>query len=328
MQPEQKLSILMDGQKNGISDTCIKHQISRTLYYRWLKRYKNAGIAGLGKTTRNFTPPNKTEPAIIQMLMNLIKKYPNYGPRALKYKLDDLGYKISESAVYNSLRRHGLSTKKQRLSHIKKKDTHSDHRLPSFSPLDSGECWLFWTTYVGNFKNVGDLYIYTFLDYKSRIACSRLYTRLSLAHFENLLTAVAMPVAQSLNFDTKYLYVSYLDHICQKKPEIFVTQLEKILLSSGFDASVFTQIAQQDEGEILHLMSHYNQITLSELLLLIQEGLSLNEILHKFQHHIRNYNLHSTFSYDQQLYTPVAYHAKSRDLKLILPLWAYMDRDY
>lgn len=328
MQREQKLAILMDGQKNGVSDTCKKYQISRTLYYRWLKRYQTMGVVGLDKVTKDFIPVNKTAPNIVAVLLTLIKKQPHYGPRALKYLLDDYGFEISESAVYNILKSHQLSTKQQRVTFAKKREVTPQHEFPSLSDLSSGEGWLFWTTHIGHFGGIGNLYTYTFLDCKSKISCSRLYTSLSIEYFENLLTAVAMPVAQTFRLDAKYLHVSKEDAICGKNGDSFLTKIEKLLHAVGFEIEVNHTARKNEEKSLQHIKNEYNQICLSALLPWIQDGLTLTEIKMKFQQQLRDYNhLHQSL-YDQQLYSPIEYHSKSKNIEMILPLWAYIDRDY
>jgi transposase len=328
MQREQKLAILMEGQKNGIQKTCLKHGLSRTLYYRWLKRYKAQGVSGLDPISRDFIPPNKTDSTIHMILLTLIKKYPHFGPRALKYELDYLGYNISESAVYNMLRAQQLSTRAQRAKYAKKRVHQDTRELPDFFSLNSGEGWIFWTTLLGNFKSTGTMYLYTFLDYKSKIACSRLYQTLTVSNFENLLTGVAMPVAQTLQFDAKYLYIPKDDLLCGKSPDQTLIDIEKSTHSSGFDVVLSNQVNKDEDQKIQQLRHHYTHLAVNALLGHFQEGLSTKEIKHKLQEHIRTYNLYHKSLYEGALYSPVEYHAMSKQTEMILPLWAYIDRDY
>ena len=110
MDCNQKFQIITEGQKYGVSEACKKHNISRTLYYRWLNRYKTLGMKGLEDIEKRFTPANKTSPETAVMLLSLIKNHPNFGPRELKYRLDAIGFNISESAVYNIMKRNQLSS--------------------------------------------------------------------------------------------------------------------------------------------------------------------------------------------------------------------------
>ena len=84
MKKDFRFKIISDGLKDGVSATCRKYNISRTLYYRWLKRYQANGIDGLKDMQKDFVPVNKTDIHIESALLNLIKDYPHYGPKALK----------------------------------------------------------------------------------------------------------------------------------------------------------------------------------------------------------------------------------------------------
>jgi len=69
MEGEDKLSIITEGLTSGVSTTCRKHGISRTLFYRWLKRYKEAGLSGLSTAKRVSPPHNKTRDETISRLL-------------------------------------------------------------------------------------------------------------------------------------------------------------------------------------------------------------------------------------------------------------------
>ena len=111
MQKDLKFKIITEASIYGVSKTCKKYDISRTIYYKWLKRYQALGVSGLDETKRSFTPENKTEAKIEKAVLNLIKTYPTYGPRAIKYLLEEIGYDISESAVFNIMKRNDLNQK-------------------------------------------------------------------------------------------------------------------------------------------------------------------------------------------------------------------------
>lgn len=328
MRRDQKLAIILEGQQNGVSETCKNHKISRTIYYRWIKRYKTQGIAGLDPSVKNFIPTNKTDSAIDDLLFLLIKKHTAYGPRALKYLLEDLGYSISESAIYNIMKRNHLNTRQQRVKFSQKKVISYAKEIPSLDHLTSGEGWFFWITHLGSFKNIGDLYAYTFFDYKSKITCSRLYQSISINYFEDLLAAAAIPVAQTMQFETKYLYLFKEDGLCNKNLGSLLNDIERIALEHGFDISVHCLESGREYDESQSLKKEYNAICVSELIPWIQQGLSLERLKNKFQHFVRDYNMYHESLYEDQRYTPIEYHTKSKNTGMILPLWAYMDRDY
>lgn len=328
MQKEQRFKIISEGLKNGISLTCRKYDVSRTIYYRWLKRYKSHGIDGLDDKKKDFIPQNKTDMIIEHSIFDLIKIYPDYGPRALKYLLDELGYKISESAVYNILKRNNLSRKISRLKFAKKSDPHIMQSMPSLSDLTSGECWIFWITEFGNYQSTGKIYAYTFYDLKSRIACTRLYNKVSFDNFEDLLTAVALSVASSLNLKINYLCFFEDRKILKHTDTIAKSKINKTLQNHGYDVKIHFIKSNQDIARINQLRITYVAECISFLMPLVNADKSFEAVKKAFQDHIRLYNISHKKEYDIGSYSPVGYHNKTTNTNLILPIWAYMDRIY
>jgi transposase-like protein len=328
MQKDLKFQIITEGQKNGISSTCQKYNISRTIYYKWLKRYQSLGMEGLEDIKKNFVPPNKTNYIIEKAIFNLIKTYPHYGPRAIKYLLEEIDYYISESAVFNVMKRHNLTNKENRISFARKREKKQVETIPSINELNSGECWSFWITDYGYFDNIGNLYEYTLLDLKSRIACSRLYTSFCYECFEDLLTAVALPVALTLSMNAKYLCFFDYYKLTKYFGKDFSSKLNVILNDSGFDVDIHILSDNNNIDRFYNLRSQYTKDSIIVLLPLINEGMSLVDLRTKLQQHIKNYNINNQYLYDLVYCSPVEYHNKLTNSKLILPIWAYIDRQY
>lgn len=323
-----KFNIISEGQKFGVSSTCKKHKISRTLYYIWLKRYKDLGIKGLDNVKKNFTPVNKTKPEVVSTILNLIKKQPNCGPREIKYRLEEIGYNISESAVYNVMKRYNLTTRTKRIKFSNKKEKLIIKNYPDFDNFKNGECWLFWTTSYGNFENIGTIYEYTIFDYKSKIACTRLYNQLSLENFEDILTSVAIPIAQNLNFEAKH-WCFFQDYkITEKQKDSFFSHLYTIAQNSGFDINIHLLKEGDDLTRTKELRKDYTNHCLSFLMPFIHKMISFNELKTHLQKYIRDYNINNKLSYDGDSYSPVEFHVKSTNTEMILPLWAYIERRY
>lgn len=326
MNKNQKFSILSEGFDHGVSETCRKHNISRTLYYRWLKRYKISGMDGLNDIKKDFTPSNKTEASVEHTVLDLIRTYPDYGPRAIKYLLEELDIKISESAVFNIMQRNHLTKKQDRSKFANKRKSNMTSKLPAFSNLESGQCLIFWITNYGNFDGIGTLYEYTIIDYKSKVACSRLYTGISFENFEDILAAVAIPVIQTLKFNTQYLCLFKDDEIIKKIRKGFKTTLINILRRNSFDVKMHVLNTSEEIQAVHELKKEYTEKCLSFLLPLIHNGLTFQELKLQFQQHVRNYNISPTC--DGKSQAPVSYHINLINTKLILPLWAYIEREY
>ncbi len=329
MQKEFRFKIISEGLKNGVSVTCRKYNISRTLYYRWLKRYKAEGMDGLGDIKKDFVPPNKTDEETESALLNLIKQYPDYGPRALKYLFDELGYTISESAVYNIMKRNNLTQKKYRLKFAKKQDPNISPSIPPLTALKSGECWLFWITDYGYYEGTGHIYEYTLYDLKSKIAGTRLYSEVSFKNFEDLLTAAAMPVAKTLKMKINFLCFLADNKVLQQLGKTFQRRIHKIIVDNGFDFEIhIIPNSNEDLGSINALKNTYTEGCLSFLIPFINEGVLFSDLKLKFQDYIKDYNLNFKSEFLEGTYSPVEYHNKITDTKLILPIWAYINRNY
>jgi putative transposase len=55
--PEEKLSILKEGELKGVLETCRKHGISETIYYVWRERFEEGGYEALKPKGRNGIDP-------------------------------------------------------------------------------------------------------------------------------------------------------------------------------------------------------------------------------------------------------------------------------
>lgn len=328
MQKELKFKIISECLSNGVSITCEKYSISRTIYYRWLQRYKAEGIDGLEDIKKDFIPRNKTAPEVEKSILDLVKIYPKYGPEALNYLLEELGYHISSSAVFNVLRRHKLTNKYNRIKFSKKKNDIKQRVLPAVSDLKSGEGWVFWITDLGGFKEHKNIYTYTLFDIKSRIACTRLYTDISFVNFEDILAAVALSVATTLNLKTSYLCFFSTDKIVHRYKASYKSKIAETLKKHDRDMKLDFLDGSKDYQKIYEYREEYTKALISVLMPLFSENKSLSQIKRILQNFVRDYNLNTKIKFEDDFCSPVDYHNRLTNTKPILPLWAYIDRDY
>lgn len=54
--PEERLSILKEGEREGSAATCRKYTLSPSLYLRWKKKYLEKGIQGLKPAYKRIDP--------------------------------------------------------------------------------------------------------------------------------------------------------------------------------------------------------------------------------------------------------------------------------
>lgn len=324
-----RFKIISEGSTNGVSETCKKYNVSRTLYYRWLNRYKAKGVEGLRVGKKNFVPSNKTNIELENAVLNLIKKYPTYGPKSIKYLSDDAGYIISESAVFNIMKRHNLTNRRDRIIYNKKQERKIIEDTPNLAEVRSGQIWLFWITDYGFYTNVGHIYEYTLFDYKSRIACSRLYNEINFNNFEDILTSTAMPIAKTLNMKVTYLCLFDDCKIFNIPKKIFNTNINNILEDTGFDFRIHVFDDKNEKlPQINELKELYTEGCSRFLIPLVNTNINFLMLRLKFQEYVRNYNITYNTKFDDGDYTPVEYHNKLTNTKLILPIWAYINREY
>lgn len=330
MNGAEKLNILLAGQGDGVKACCARYGISRTLYYRWLRRYESRGMAGLEEGRKRFCPANKTSPELVELILDVVRNNPAYGPRELSYRLQEMGRRVGESAVYNVLRREGLSTRAQRRSYVTRKGHKALEALPRFDGYGSGECWLFWTSYYGRFEPAGDLYAYTILDLRSRIACTRLYADLDIGRFADLLEGVAIPVARLLKLEPKcwcLLEAGGMKTVGRKRG---YAELYDLAYRHSFDVKLHAPSGEASPSlqSVRQAMEAYHRRSLADLLPLLKSGAALRDIKTRLQIRLRDYNMTELQDFGGRPLAPLDYHAEATGRRKILPVWVYMERDY
>ena len=107
----RKLKVLRHAEQYGnTAKTCRYFGVSRSTFYRWQRRYKKFGEAGLkNEKPIPINPANKTPDEIEEKVLYLRKKY-HLGPiRIVWYLARYHGIRISDASVYRILKRNGVS---------------------------------------------------------------------------------------------------------------------------------------------------------------------------------------------------------------------------
>jgi transposase InsO family protein len=112
----------------NMSELCRTYGISRTAGYTWLKRYQEAGGAGLvDRSRRPQHSPSRTPAAIEQLILEGRQRHPTWGGRKLKRWLENQGHQgiPAPSTITEVLRRHGQldpveSAKRQAMQRFEK----------------------------------------------------------------------------------------------------------------------------------------------------------------------------------------------------------------
>jgi transposase InsO family protein len=95
--------------EKSVTELCREFEISRPTGYLWLKRYGEQGIAGLQEESRRpRNIPRRTSQGIEQRVVELRKRWPDWGARKLRGVLEEEGIELPASTVHRIVQRYGL----------------------------------------------------------------------------------------------------------------------------------------------------------------------------------------------------------------------------
>lgn len=107
-------------QKVNFSQLCRVYGISRKTGYKWLKRFRKEGVAGLVDQSRHpHKMPNKTPPEVEKAVLRVRRKHPTWGGRKIHTRLKNLGHRTvpSPSTITAILRRNDCIDPEQSNKH-------------------------------------------------------------------------------------------------------------------------------------------------------------------------------------------------------------------
>lgn len=108
------LAVLVDGR--SVTEVAQQWGVSRQSVHAWLRRYEEAGVAGLvSRSTRPGSCPHQMPGVVEAVVLEMRRAHPGWGPRRILYELGRVGPGVlgaagvpSRSAVYRCLVRAGL----------------------------------------------------------------------------------------------------------------------------------------------------------------------------------------------------------------------------
>lgn len=206
--------ILQHGMKLGnVKNTCEMYGISRTIYYKWLKRYKQDGLAGLEEVSpQKPKMPNQVSQAIEKAILEHVVQYPADGPRQIYYKLDSDGYKVGETGIYRVLARNKLNHRKERELYSKERALQKasrkgagglDYKLRSKSNQYPGYIVMETVDCVGKIEGIGKVYQYVIYDVHSKWGRVKLYTSKNAIHISEYINMKIVPLMKTFNLPIK-----------------------------------------------------------------------------------------------------------------------------
>jgi len=171
-----------------VTELCRRFNRSRTWFYKWHRRYRLYGEAGLRNIERDPPAmPNITPLDVEMRILDYCEQNPSHGPVRIADELHKTGVPVKASAVYNVLKRHDLNTRKKRLEYLRIKrgvvatppDLDRDRERSKHRSLDTrypGHIIGMDVFYVGTLKGVGRIYQFTAIDTYSSYGWAKLYT--------------------------------------------------------------------------------------------------------------------------------------------------------
>ncbi len=203
-----RLHMMHRAQELGnVSQACREIGISRSLFYRWRKRYLTYGPDGLHprRTAARRGRPRTVPVAVERAVLAMALAWPTWGPARLSAQLtrsEHGGYRIAPATVHRLLRRAGLGTRLERLAVLehhsaraaglltertRRRLWHAQYgRSQHVHATTPGELVCFDTFYIGKLKGIGKIWQYTACDAACSYAVARLSTEFSAeaaAHF-------------------------------------------------------------------------------------------------------------------------------------------------
>ncbi len=105
------LAVLSDGR--SVSEVAERWGVSRQSVHAWLRRYEDAGLAGLEvRSKRPVTCPHQMSGEVEARILEMRRAHPGWGPRRILYELHRAagpgGWVPSRSAIYRALVRAGV----------------------------------------------------------------------------------------------------------------------------------------------------------------------------------------------------------------------------
>jgi transposase InsO family protein len=205
-----KYSVLQHARENkNITLTCKVFQISRTIYYDWLKRFIKFGYLGLqDKVKRKPKMPNQIKPDFEAIILNYILNYPTHGPRRISNELRQQNIIISETGIYNVLRRKNLNHRLSRLFYAQEQSDNpivterylreiAQRKTAHINAYYPGYLFCQDTFYIGTIKGLGRIYQQTGMDAYAGFGFAKVYTdKTALSAIDFLVTKV-LPVYRS-----------------------------------------------------------------------------------------------------------------------------------
>ncbi len=226
----------------NVTLACREVGISRTLFYRWRRRYTAYGAPGLHPRRHG---PRRGRPSILSVqteraILALALAWPTWGPARLAVQLarpEHGGWRVAPATIYRLLRRMGLPTRFQRLAVLEMHSAETAGLLTErtrrqlaaqrrrgahVAAQRPGELVCLDTFYIGKLKGVGKVWQYTACDAACSYAIAQASTEFSAAAAARFLRTRVLPAYRAAGWPVRRVltdqgneYRGAFDHACQ-----------------------------------------------------------------------------------------------------------------
>ncbi|HUS52013.1 MAG TPA: glycosyltransferase, partial [Candidatus Bathyarchaeia archaeon] len=126
LSPQQRLEMIerVTKFKESVSRVCRDFEVSRPVYYKWLKRYQTAPEEKRLEAFQDKVPKveryfRQTPEKYVEAVLAVVSQYPEFGVARIVKTLPEIGSQpiVGHHGVQNVLRRHDLSTYEKRLAY-------------------------------------------------------------------------------------------------------------------------------------------------------------------------------------------------------------------
>ena len=267
---ERRLHVITRARELGnVSAACREAGISRTLFYRWRKRFERYGADGLNPrlTQAKVGRPVETPPQVERLVIAWALSWPTWGCRRIAAQLRFLELvEISPSTVQRILRRAGLPTRRERLAVLEAHSASSAGLLTKrtrralerarskkrhVEASEPGELVCLDTFYIGHLKGVGKVWQITACDAASSFGTAALLPELSSKATAAFLEEVLVPLyreagrpIQRVLVDGGSEFKSHFRHTCRRLGIRRTTTQPRHAWTNGF--------VERLHGTILH----------------------------------------------------------------------------
>jgi transposase InsO family protein len=207
-----RVRVMRRAQELGsVSAACREAGISRTLFYRWRKRYERYGVDGLHPRRQQARRgrPRQVSVQVERLVIGWALAWPTWGPARLAALLGRQGVRLAPSTVQRVLHRAGLGTRRERLTVL---EHHSPRAVGLLTERTQRALWrarhgatrhiaaerpgelvCLDTFYIGKLKGVGKVWQITACDAACSFAVAMILPELSAVAAAHFLRAVVVP---------------------------------------------------------------------------------------------------------------------------------------